>query len=264
MTSPAGAKNKSVSDSDTRKERIMGLFDFLKGKSSVQKVPVQKTDDKIKKAFHQQAAPIVPEKPQKPNVYIPNRVGDCLRVYFYQNIKFQPYEIADSLADEMVKSNDWALTPIKSGDRIDLYYHETPFAILSDRVDMVSDWLKRNDPMVVILQNMGPSGNFASIAFYRNEEKRLASHESTVVKLVRYANEDAQFNLSGLEPGEKLDLEEDYEREDSVNVLYGAEIGALPKKQSQRYIEEGCAGVFLDHIDIDDNLKDVPYVKIYW
>lgn len=236
----------------------MGIFNFLKKKE-----PLSQGDEKLIKNEPTDTAEELP-KETKPNIVIPKRIEDCFRIYFYKNLNIQLYDASETILNEMANANDWVLTPVKTDDHIDLLYHETPFGILSDKVDMVTDWLKRKDPLFVVLQNVGPSGNFVSVAFYRNEEKRFSSHESTVVKLIRYANDDAQLYLSGLEPGEKLDLEEDFDRDDTVNVLCGGEIGSLPKKQSKRYLEEGCAGVFLDHIDTDDNLKDIPYVKIYW
>ena len=244
----------------------MGLFDFLKKKqpnsTMVTQTPEEKAVEpqKIQKTFK----PYIPQSPQNPDVTIPDRIGSCLRVYYYPKLKISPAPSAEDQAKNMQETGDWKLEPVEAESGVNLLYHGEVFALLLDKVDMVKDWLKRGDPMIAILSNLGDSGNLAAIAFYRDEEKRLASRNFDIVKLTRYANEDAQFNLAGLQPGDKLELEEDYEREDAVNVLYGAEIGALPKKYAKKYIDEGCAGVFLDHIDTDDNYKDVPYVKIYW
>ena len=207
----------------------------------------------------------IEEKKKELDVIIPKKVDDCILLYYYPKIKIAPCENALEIAKVMQKENRWGLTPSVSEDGVDLLFDDTRFATLIDRVDMVKDWIKRGDPLLVYLGNIGDSGNYAIFAFYRDEEKRLSYRESSVVKLTRYKNEDAQMNMSGLEAGEKLELEEDYEREDGVNVLAdGAEIGSLPKKYATKYIEEGCAGVFVDHIDSDEEFNDVPFVKIYW
>ena len=66
--------------------------------------------------------------------------------------------------------------------------------------------------------------------------------------------------------GEKVDLEEDYDGDDSVIVSsVGMEIGHLPKKQARKFVADGCAGAFVEEIEYDDE-KDryIPHIRIYW
>ena len=213
---------------------------------------------------HTATAPKI-SSPKKVDVTIPRKIGDCQQVYRYDRLTIAPVADAVKIALEMQRSGDWELDAVKVPSGVELQYHGAPFAALTQKEDMVSDWLDRGDPLFACLGNVGDSGNSACIAFYRDEMKRLASHENIVVKLIRCTNEEAQLNLTLAEEGDKLELEEDYEHEDSVVVLLdGSEIGALPKRQAIKYMEEGCAGVFLDHLDTDDNCRDIPYVKIYW
>lgn len=204
-------------------------------------------------------------EPEKKTVYIPDRIGDCIKLYYYPKVNFLPYPKTERLVLAMQESGEWEVTLKYEDSKIIAYYHEDQFGELLEKADMVSDWLKRNDPMFCVLGNFGGSENYLAIAFYRDEQKRLSSRESTVVKLTHCTNDDAQLNMIGLEDGDKLELEENYEQEDSVNVLFdGCEIGALPKKQAVRFLDEGCTGVFLDHIYNDDNCNNIPFVKIYW
>lgn len=238
----------------------MSLFDLFKKKAPAP--PPARMGEVEGKAV---VPPPAPPSRKSVSVRIPDRIGDCIRAYYYPKVKIIPVPGARVLAEKMQESGDWKLEATKEPFGIELAYGGEAFASLAEREDMVSDWLQRGDPMLIFLGNLGDSGNYAAIAFYRDEQKRLAHRESEVVKLTRYANQDAQFALMGLEPGVKLDVEEDYDREGSVLVMCGDAIGALPKKSAERFLDEGCAGVFLDHIDYDDEKdKDIPYVKIYW
>ena len=231
----------------------MGLFDLFKKKS---KAPAEQEET---------MPPPSPPKKAIPTVRIPEKIGDCARVYYYPKVKIIPVPDARALAEEMQETGDWKLEATKEAFGVELTYHGEAFASLAERENMVSDWLQRGDPMFIVLGNLGDSGDYVALAFYRDEQKRLANREYEVVKLTRYTNEDAQFALMGLTPGTKLDLEEDYDREDSVLVMYGDAIGALPKRHAKRFLEDGCSGAFLDRLEYDDEKdKDVPYIRIYW
>lgn len=204
------------------------------------------------------------EQEKRDEVTIPSRLGDCLRVYFYPKAKIQPADGALEMARAMQASGNWALDAVATESGVALMYQGQKFADLLERYDMVKDWLARKDPMLIYLGNLGDSGNYVAIAFYRDEQKRLAYREQQVVRLTAYASEDHQDAILAREEGDKLDLEGD-DPESGVEVCYGDTLGKLPKAAAKRYIEEGCAGVFLDHVDYDEEKdKYIPYVKIYW
>lgn len=206
-----------------------------------------------------------PAQQQKRNdIMIPSRIGDCIRVHYYPKAKIQPADGALELAQAMQASGNWALDAVATESGVALMYQGQKFADLLERYDMVKDWLERKDPMLIYLGNLGDSGNYAAIAFYRDEQKRLAYREQQTVRLTAYASKDHQDAILAREAGDKLDLEGD-DLEDGVEVCYGDTLGKLPKAAAKRYIEEGCAGVFLDRVDYDDEKdKYIPYVKIYW
>lgn len=196
------------------------------------------------------------------DVTIPERVGSCIKVHQYLREPFKPLPGADDIALEMQASGDWRLTPAVDSTGITLLYHDRPFGWLEHgkRSEMVRDWLLRGDPLIIYLSNYGESGCTAAVAFYRDEQARMAFRESSIVRLTRYSGEDAQLALATMEGGEKLDVDE--EGEDDVAI---SDIGYLPRSAAARFCEEGAAGVFVDHIDYDDE-KDqyIPYIKIYW
>lgn len=217
--------------------------------------------------------PAVPREPNKPttnnanksyDVIIPERIDDCIRVYYYQKLSIEPVENAQEIAESMSESGDYKLEASKSEDGIVLTYQGQKFALLTSKTDMVSDWLSRGDPMLIYLGNFGPSGNHVAIAFYRNEQKRLAYREQQVVKLTAYASEDAQDEIGTLEPGDQLDIEGD-DPDDGIEIWHNSRIGKLPKSVAKKYAEEGCAGVFFEKSDYDiEKGKEIPYVRIYW
>ena len=195
------------------------------------------------------------------DIVIPDRIGSAFRKYYYSDIAFNPFPTAEQLALEMQQTNDWSLEAVKSGGGISLNYHGRPLGVLdnADKAKMVSDWIERGDPFLVFLSHYGEK-NTVGIAFYLDEQSRLRYRESTVSKLTRYAGEDAQFSLSLMSDGEPLDFDEE---DDGVVAI--SDIGYLPKSVAARYNQEGAAGVFIDHIDYDDEKdKYIPYVKIYW
>lgn len=245
----------------------MGLFDFLIRKKVATKKVATKIEVPPDQSGKEQIFEPRPEAEEykKSIVTIPNRIGDCIRVYYYPKAKFTPVSSAERMALAMQDSGDWKVDLRENDSQISVYYHGELFGELAEKCDIAKDWIQRNDPMFCLLGNLGDSGNYLTLAFYRDEQKRLSSRQSNIVKLIRCTNEDAQLNMSGLKEGDKLELEEDYDREDAVNVLVdGCEIGALPKKQALKFLEDGCAGVFLDHMGSDDNCNDIPFVKIYW
>lgn len=202
-----------------------------------------------------------------PRITVPKRVGNQIILYHYHNIRFTPADDAQIVAEQIAADHSFELSVSMDGEQAVISYRGGRLGTLIDRIDMVRDWLSKGDLVRVWLENYGDSGNYLFLAFYRDEERRLSFRENTVVKLIRYANEDAQLSIMDIEKGDKLDFDEDIDSQgnDIIHISYGFPIGDLPKKAAQRYLDEGAAAVFFDHVDYDD-VKDiaVPHVKIYW
>lgn len=203
------------------------------------------------------------------DVVIPDRIDQYYKIYDYSKIPFSPSEKARVCAANMRAANNWSLTIVVESEHINLYFNNDFFGELLDKKQMVMGWYQKPDKMIKVwLGNIGDSGNYVRLVFYRDEESYLAGRETTVVKLTNCLNQDAQDSMIGLSDGDKLDFDTEYDFEapdDTVWVTSGSAIGRLPKRIAKRYLDEGAKAIFLDHLDYDyEKEKDIPYVKIYW
>ena len=202
------------------------------------------------------------EEEKTVSVNIPSRMDNLYLIYSYTNIKFSPSDNAPQIADAMKKNAEFELTIQERDGAFYAIYDAAVFGEILDRTDMIQDWLHRGDPIRCWVKEYGLDENILALAFYRDEHARLAHRESGVYRLTKYANQGAQDMMAFYHDGDKVDLSEDMYEECAVSV---ESIGYLPKKAAQRYIDEGAAAAFIDHIDYDvDKEKDIPYVKIYW
>ena len=203
------------------------------------------------------------------DVIIPDRIDKYYKIYDYSKIAFSPSEKARTYAANMRAINDWSLNIIVESEHINLYFRNEFFGELLDKKQMVMDWYQKPDKMIKTwLVNIGDSGNYVRLVFYRDEQSYLSERETTVVKLTNCLNQDAQDSMVGLNDGDKLDFDTEYDYDapdDTVWVTSGSAIGRLPKRIAQRYLDQGAKAIFLDHLDYDcEKEKDIPYVKIYW
>lgn len=250
-------KKKAICKEQIRKVPDLGAEKSI-NKNECKKVSSEKRD-----------VPVRLPSIDKVDVYVPSVIDRNVLVYKYWGVEFSPFESASSEVSLMIESKDWKLSLSKDGDDILLSHNGEKIGSLTGRKNMVIDWIDKNDPVRAWLNSFGKSGNTVFLAFYRDEQERLSkNHDFDIIKLTNYANNDAQFAMSGLEDGVKLDFDENYEYdapEGTVWVSFGAPIGRLPKRFAKKYLENGAEAVFLDHIDYDiEKEKDVPYVIIFW
>lgn len=247
---------------------IIGIIAFLSLARSSHKKD-KRLEPEATKSNTLSQLPVIP-KTSRLDVTIPEKIGDYYRTYDYRKVKFIPSEDAKTIAMNMKTEGSWELNLKTDAGKIFLYHKNKLLGELFDRVQMVLDWTDKDDRLVKLwLENLGESGNYVHLSFFRNEKKYLAGRETTIVKLTYCLNQDAQDALIGLDNGDKLDFDENYDfkaPEGTVWITYGASsIGRLPKKTSERYHAEGAKAVFLDHLDYDyEKDKQIPYVEIYW
>lgn len=205
----------------------------------------------------------------KTTVEIPERVGDEILVYRYDHVRFDAFPGASDLVAAAFQRGEYELHCSIDGDAAVFFTSEGSVGRLagSRLVSMLADWLKKGDSFKVVPESIkeDQTDGFLFLVFYRDEQKRLAHRENAVYQLTRYASEDCQLALMGLEPGTKLDFEEDMEDDSLVWITCGSAIGALPSGAAQQYISEGAAGVFLESAEPDeDKGLTVPSVRVYW
>lgn len=193
-------------------------------------------------------------------------IDGCVEIYSYRKV---PISVVDREA--LMNLHDleiYAAKPVlQANGEVHIYSADTSsyIGILSNRANMVKDWLKRGDPIRCELTGFTEGSEHVFLSFYRDEESRLSSCKSVVVKLTAYSAEDKQDGIGILVPGVKLSCAEDEDLDDKINVLGFCDepIGRLPQKYADIYKDNGIAGVFFSHSEEDDNFKLVPYAKIY-
>lgn len=228
--------------------------------------PIKPPASQLPPPVHQPVMQIPPSSTKTKEVYdvvIPEKKDGAPLAYRY-SVPFVPSDINDVLS--AAKAERWYLSAKQIGSDIHLLSEEADLGILTERADMVSDWLRRDEPFLVILERVNSeAGCTVMLVFYRDRLKYYANREQTVTALTAFKAESKQDILSCLEETDELELEENWDKEDSVAVVYmGDTIGNLPKKYAQRYISDGAALVVLDHMEEDDEFIKKPYVRIYW
>ena len=207
---------------------------------------------------------------EKYKIDIPKRKNSAPLAYQYNHQEILKLDY--DLAIECTQNNAWELSANIESNNVVLYSNGKRIGVLGgNRVEMMKDWIKNKEPYSIILEGIDSENKkaIAYLAFYRDKRAKMSYREQTTVKLTNCRKEDQQMIISSLESGDELYLSEEYN--DRTNSEYVGveescvEIGRLPKKACERYLDEGAAGCFFDHNDYDWE-KDVytPYVTIYW
>lgn len=154
-----------------------------------------------------------------------------------------------------------------NGDLIELVFNGKVIGTISDssKAQMVSDWKRKGFPCSAIVLR---SCVEVVLRFYRDKRIGNEHRQQNVFALTAYKSDAKQDTILCLSPGDELDLEEDWDHEDSVIVLgIGEPIGKLPKKYATKYLNEGayCA-YFEKYEEVDDEYNYIvkPFIRIYW
>lgn len=149
--------------------------------------------------------------------------------------------------------------------KIELSHNGTVFGTISDatKCRMVSDFIKRGDPVNAILREDGT----ISLRFYR--DMRNGAKESEVVTLTAYKSKACQEVIEYISAGAELGCLEDggkllvceYFTHDNV-------LGKLPPKIAKRAEDEDIRAIYYEETqeEINDNYETVyiPVVRVYW
>lgn len=132
---------------------------------------------------------------------------------------------------------------------------------------MISDWQRREEPMLCKITNIREGNEAVGLGFYRNEESKLTDCKIEVARLTKNRSEDMQISVSCMSDGAHLNIApECIDESGSIPVLHitNGEVGCLPKKFNKIHDDYGIRGVFVDHVEEDESEKFVAYVRIYW
>lgn len=164
----------------------------------------------------------------------------------------------------MLEENSWDLTAEQENGLILLSNHGEILGTLTDRINMMSDWLQRGDPYKIVLQCTSEwSACNALLCFYRDKRKSLARCEQSVVSLKHCRSDESQEEIQFCENGDELDIEE-WENGSACVYRCGEIIGRLPAAVAKRYFEEDAEGIFFESAQEDDGGVLTPSVRIYW
>ena len=154
-----------------------------------------------------------------------------------------------------------------NGDLIELVFNGKVIGTISDssKAQMVSDWKRKGFPCSAIVLR---SCVEVVLRFYRDKRIGNEHRQQNVFALTAYKSDDKQDTILCLSPSDELDLEEDWDHEDSVIVLgIGEPIGKLPKKYATKYLNEGAYCVYFEkYEEVDDEYNYIvkPFIRIYW
>lgn len=211
--------------------------------------------------------PYVPSDPKKEvDITIPEWKDGAQRQYWY-SVKINVTDMETLTKRALAK--EYLLDVKEISNEIHVFSLENDIGILVDRVDMIRDWLERGDPYFFCIEHVYPNEPekpcTGMLAFYRDKRQGQEKREQVVIALTAYKSDEKQSNITICIAGEELNLQEDFEHEDSV-IVSGSwgEIGKLPQKYAKRYLEEKAYGVFFEKAEPENDFIEKPFVRIIW
>lgn len=198
--------------------------------------------------------------------YTPGIKDGCPLIYFYPNVFLTDLDV--EFFDEICESGDFSVdaTPNEDGG-INIEKNGKFVGKTEKFGKMLSDWQAKNEPTVFGISETREGKEAVALGFYRDTEGKLSGCKMETVRLVKNRSSDLQFALSLLDDGEALTCSDDYIEETGSLVVFSAkhrEVGSLPKKFNKIYAENGISGIYVDHVDEDENEKFTGFVRVYW
>lgn len=209
-------------------------------------------------------------KQDKSTIHIPPKLGGKLLAYRCPCVPIANLDYDASI--ESAEKQEWQLNVEESNGTCSLYSRGLKIGEIGneDVSGMLADWIHRDEPYLIYLLEVyteEKSAN-ATVAFYLDRRERLSAQECDIVKLTSYNSEDAQMWIGHIDEGEELGVHEEHNYETGksyIGVFWsGTEIGHLPSKYTSHFLDQRIRGCFFEKCETSDNLKDIPYVKIYW
>lgn len=195
---------------------------------------------------------------------IPKKYQDVPIAYRYYDVKISSQN--SEVYQHILNTGNFALN-VSLEQKQFILQHQNQYYCKIDSskiANMLSDWIHNDEPYLIYAN----SPDTVYIAFYRDKRKKLSGKECSIIKLTAYSSTSKQDAISFLDPTDELVLCEDYDSNGNSIVTVegeGEEIGRLPRKTADKYLEEGAAGCFFHHDEYDDEKeKYIPYVEIYW
>ena len=205
----------------------------------------------------------VPEASPKPKtVYAPDRIGDCQSTYEYHKVNVHPMNGLDINALELGSKVSFVMG--KGTPAVMLDGRQIGTMLAGRMADMVSDWVKRGEPIFSVLETIIPDENLIQlfVVFYRNLIEVAERRGLSRVKLVSNGNQDMQESISCQEIGDPCYVMYDSDKEKwEVNASSGT-IGYLPAKYKDDTISEEAKVIIADIEENDETGKSSVWVYV--
>ena len=204
-----------------------------------------------------------PEATPKPKtVYAPGRMGDCQFAYEYHKVNVRPIAGLDINTLELGSKVSFAMdegtpTVMLDGQQIG--------TMQSGRIaDMVSDWLKRDEPIFSVLETRIPDENLIQlfVVFYRNLIEVAERRGLSRVKLVSNTNQEMQDSIICHEVGDICYANYDIEKQKWEVSAGISTIGYLPAKYKDDTISEDAKIIIADIAENDETGKYSVWVYV--
>lgn len=170
---------------------------------------------------------------------------------------------------EMTRNNiyDAKMSVLEDGD-ICLMHNGTYIARLDNHKEIAADWINNNLPYICQFTGFKNGRECVILHLYRNDEARLNQCQMSIAKLTSCTSESKQINISLLEEGQKLFVEDDDDGKLYVRDVNYHELGRMPAKFNRMHDDGDLRGMFFDHAetteDANGNEIDIPYVRFYY
>ena len=136
--------------------------------------------------------PYIPSTPKKEvNITIPEWKDGAERKYWY-SVKINVTDM--KTLSERAIAKEFLLDVKEISGEIHVFSGNNDIGILEDKVDMIQDWLKRNDPYFFCMEHVYPDEPekpcTGILAFYHDKRKGQEWRDQTVVALTAYKGEE--------------------------------------------------------------------------
>ena len=220
---------------------------------------------------HEAALAAAPKKYSASSTYVfaPSKIGDMTQAYRYgfslgapvPEVLKASFEAEEYLFD--VKQTD-GITYAMLGGQV--------AGIVNERCDMISDWIQKELPFRLFLNNYTECEDCKVILlFYKDKSAAHKWREQSVVSLTAYKGKARQEISAYLDSKDEVKIGDEYfgnDDDDAVVTYNGEAIGKVPPKICKRIVEDNYAFAEIEEIIQEENSSGDevyhPVIRIYW
>lgn len=245
----------------------MGLFRKLIQAYKDDKRETAKFLAQVKAAEERKAAEAA--APKRFCFYPPTKIGDATQAYRYVVTLSEP---AIDVLESAISTEQYSLEVEQSDGVTYALFSGLRAGVISERYDMIADWLRRGDPLLLFLSGRTADQVYSLVlVFYKDKSAPHKWREQSSVSLIAYKSKSAQEVSAFLLSKEEVEIGEEYfgnDDDDCVVTYRGDKIGKVPAKIGLRISESGYSYAEIEDVlsESNDNGDDIyrPVIRIYW